>query len=42
MIAAPKGSRLDQTPNFAQLARDREVEEIEKLERSVVFDMDSI
>ncbi len=32
----------DLTPNFAQPARDGEVEEIEKLERSVVFDMDSI
>lgn len=32
----------DPTPNFAQPARDGEVEEIEKLERSVVFDMDSI
>ncbi len=42
MIAAPEGSRLDQTPNFAEPARDGEVEEIEKLEISVVFDMDRI
>jgi hypothetical protein len=32
----------DQTPNFAQPARDGEVKEIEKLERYVVFDMDRI
>ncbi len=30
------------TPNFAQPARDGEVEEIEELEGSVVFDMDCI
>jgi hypothetical protein len=37
MIAAPEGSRLD-----AQLVRDGEVEEFEKIERSVFFDMDRI
>ena len=32
----------DRTPNFAQPVRDREVDEIEKLERSVVLDMNRI
>ncbi len=32
----------DQTPNSAQPARDGEVEEVEILERSIVFDIDSI